>query len=70
MSVAGAELIVLDDVDLEQAVGTAAWGSFFYQGQICMAIGRHLVHDSIYPEYVERLAPSSMPPSATRSTTW
>jgi benzaldehyde dehydrogenase (NAD) len=49
-------LIVLDDADLEQAVGAAAWGSFFYQGQICMAIGRHLVHDSIYPEYVERLA--------------
>ncbi len=49
-------LIVLDDADLQQAVGAAAFGSFFHQGQICMAIGRHLVHDSIYPEYVERLA--------------
>jgi benzaldehyde dehydrogenase (NAD) len=48
-------LIVLDDADLEQAVGAAAWGSFFHQGQICMTIGRHLVHDSIYPDYVERL---------------
>ncbi|PZS36169.1 MAG: benzaldehyde dehydrogenase [Pseudonocardiales bacterium] len=49
-------LIVLEDADLELAVGAAAWGSFFYQGQVCMAIGRHLVHDSIYQEYVERLA--------------
>lgn len=49
-------LIVLDDADLEQAISAAAFGSFFYQGQACMTIGRHLVHDSIYPEYVERLA--------------
>ncbi len=49
-------LIVLDDADLEQAISAAAFGSFFYQGQICMTIGRHLVHESIYPEYVERLA--------------
>ena len=49
-------LIVLDDADIERAVGAAAWGSFFHQGQACMAIGRHLVHDSIYREYVQRLA--------------
>jgi benzaldehyde dehydrogenase (NAD) len=49
-------LIVLDDADLEQAVGAAAFGSFFHQGQACMAIGRHLVQDSIYPQYVQRLA--------------
>lgn len=49
-------LIVLDDADLEQAVNAAAFGSFFYQGQVCMAIGRHLVHDSIYAEYVARLS--------------
>jgi benzaldehyde dehydrogenase (NAD) len=49
-------LIVLDDADLEQAISAAAFGSFFYQGQICMTIGRHLVHESLYPEYVERLA--------------
>lgn len=49
-------LIVLDDADLEQAISAAAFGSFFYQGQVCMTIGRHLVHDSLYPEYVERLA--------------
>ncbi|MEU0513225.1 MULTISPECIES: benzaldehyde dehydrogenase [unclassified Amycolatopsis] len=49
-------LIVLDDADLEQAMSAAAWGSFFHQGQICMTTGRHLVHASLYDEYVDRLA--------------
>ncbi|MFI6938085.1 benzaldehyde dehydrogenase [Streptomyces sp. NPDC050418] len=49
-------LIVLDDADLDAVISTAAWGSFFHQGQICMTTGRHLVHASIHDEYVERLA--------------
>jgi benzaldehyde dehydrogenase (NAD) len=49
-------LVVLADADLDSAVGAGAWGSFFHQGQICMTTGRHLVHESIYPEYVARLA--------------
>jgi benzaldehyde dehydrogenase (NAD) len=49
-------LIVLPDADLDRAVSTAAWGSFFHQGQVCMTTGRHLVHASIADEYVERLA--------------
>ncbi|MFG3024099.1 benzaldehyde dehydrogenase [Streptomyces sp. NPDC048254] len=49
-------LIVLPDADLERAASTAAWGSFFHQGQVCMTTGRHLVHASIADEYVERLA--------------
>ncbi|GAB3437498.1 benzaldehyde dehydrogenase [Flindersiella endophytica] len=49
-------LIVLDDADLDRAVSAGAWGSFLHQGQICMAAGRHLVHESIASEYVERLA--------------
>jgi benzaldehyde dehydrogenase (NAD) len=48
-------LIVLDDVDLDAAVTAAAWGSFLHQGQICMTTGRHLVHDSLYEEFVARL---------------
>ncbi|MFG3281607.1 benzaldehyde dehydrogenase [Streptomyces sp. NPDC048111] len=48
-------LIVLADADLEGAVAQATWGSFFHQGQICMTTGRHLVHASLYDEYVERL---------------
>ncbi|WP_225094715.1 benzaldehyde dehydrogenase [Streptomyces sp. CoH27] len=49
-------LIVLPDADLDRAASTAAWGSFFHQGQVCMTTGRHLVHASIADEYVERLA--------------
>jgi benzaldehyde dehydrogenase (NAD) len=49
-------LIVLDDVDLDRAATAGAWGSFVHQGQICMTTGRHLVHESIYDEYVGRLA--------------
>ncbi|MEU0948651.1 benzaldehyde dehydrogenase [Streptomyces canus] len=49
-------LIVLPDADLDKAVSTAAWGSFFHQGQVCMSTGRHLVHASIADEYIERLA--------------
>jgi len=49
-------LVVLDDADLDQAMSAAAWGSFFHQGQICMTTGRHLVHASLYDEYVQRLA--------------
>jgi benzaldehyde dehydrogenase (NAD) len=49
-------MIVLGDVDVPLAVSAGAWGSFLHQGQICMTTGRHLVHASIYDEYVERLS--------------
>jgi benzaldehyde dehydrogenase (NAD) len=49
-------LVVLPDADLERAASTAAWGSFFHQGQVCMTTGRHLVHASVADEYIERLA--------------
>ncbi|MHB9857407.1 benzaldehyde dehydrogenase [Streptomyces sp. YIM S03343] len=49
-------MVVLEDADLDAVISTAAWGSFFHQGQICMTTGRHLVHRSRYDEYVERLA--------------
>ena len=49
-------MIVLEDADIDAVISTAAWGSFFHQGQICMTTGRHLVHASLYEEYVERLA--------------
>jgi benzaldehyde dehydrogenase (NAD) len=49
-------MLVLDDVDVEQAVNLAAWGSFFHQGQICMTTGRHLVHAAVYDDFVEALA--------------
>jgi benzaldehyde dehydrogenase (NAD) len=49
-------LIVLDDADLDKAASAGAWGSFLHQGQICMTTGRHLVQDSVYDDYVSRLA--------------
>jgi benzaldehyde dehydrogenase (NAD) len=49
-------LIVLDDADIDRAVSAGAWGSFFHQGQVCMATSRHLVHESVADRYVERLA--------------
>jgi benzaldehyde dehydrogenase (NAD) len=49
-------LVVLDDADVDQAVTLAAWGSFFHQGQICMTTGRHIVHERIYDDFVDRLA--------------
>ena len=48
--------IVLEDADVDKAVNLAAWGSFLHQGQICMTVGRHIVHESIFDEYVEKLA--------------
>ena len=49
-------LLILDDVDVEKAASVGAWGSFFHQGQVCMATSRHLVHEKIAAEYVEALA--------------
>ncbi|UYP19988.1 aldehyde dehydrogenase family protein [Rhodococcus sp. Z13] len=49
-------LIVLPGADVDLAAGVGAMGSFFHQGQICMTTGRHLVHESLYDEYVAALA--------------
>jgi benzaldehyde dehydrogenase (NAD) len=48
--------IVLDDADLDAASSSGAWGSFLHQGQICMASGRHLVHETVADAYLEKLA--------------
>jgi benzaldehyde dehydrogenase (NAD) len=58
-------LIVMGDADLDRTVATAACGSFFNSGQSCMVIGRHLVHELIYDEYVERQAPRCTPAART-----
>ncbi|HXR12912.1 MAG TPA: benzaldehyde dehydrogenase [Gaiellaceae bacterium] len=49
-------LIVLDDADIEAASSAGAWGSFLHQGQICIAVSRHLVHESIAEKYLAALA--------------
>lgn len=47
--------IVLEDADLDLAVDAAVFGSFVHAGQVCISINRHLVHESLYDEYVQRL---------------
>lgn len=49
-------MIVLPGADLAKAASAAAFGSFMHQGQICMATGRHLVHEDLYEDYVAALA--------------
>lgn len=48
-------MIVLPGVDVAKAASAAAFGSFMHAGQICMTTGRHLVHRSVYDEYVAAL---------------
>ncbi len=61
LSVAAMELggnnghIVTADADVEQAVDAGAFGSFVHQGQVCISINRHIVHEDVYDEYVEKL---------------
>ena len=62
-------LIVLEDADIEAASSAGAWGSFLHQGQICLAVSRHLVHESIAEEYLDgarraRRAPARRQPGA------
>jgi aldehyde dehydrogenase (NAD+) len=45
--------IVLNDADLQLAVDAAIAGKFLHQGQICMAINRILVDESIHDAFVE-----------------
>ena len=48
-------IVVFDDADLDVAVNSGAMNTFRHQGQICMATGRHLVHERIADEYLARL---------------
>jgi benzaldehyde dehydrogenase (NAD) len=48
-------LVVLDDADLDAAASAGAYASFQFQGQVCFATGRHIVHRSVAAAYVDRL---------------
>jgi benzaldehyde dehydrogenase (NAD) len=48
--------VVLPGADVGRVASAGAFGSFMHQGQICMTTGRHLVHESLYEEYVSALA--------------
>jgi acyl-CoA reductase-like NAD-dependent aldehyde dehydrogenase len=47
-------MIILDDVDVDFAVRTATFGSFFHQGQICLNTRRIIVQRKIYAEFIEK----------------
>ncbi|MEA2611398.1 MAG: benzaldehyde dehydrogenase [Chloroflexota bacterium] len=47
--------IVLDDADLDAAASAGAFASFQFQGQVCFATGRHIVHRSIAADYIDLL---------------
>src|SRR5437879_1259023 len=48
--------VVLDDADLEAAASAGAFASFQFQGQVCFATGRHIVHRSVATDYIGLLA--------------
>ncbi|HEY3522956.1 MAG TPA: aldehyde dehydrogenase family protein, partial [Candidatus Limnocylindrales bacterium] len=48
--------VVLDDADLDAAASAGAYAAFQFQGQVCFATGRHIVHRSVVGDYVDALA--------------
>jgi len=46
---------VYDDADLEGLTDNVRWGIFFNSGQVCSAMSRMIVHESILDEVVERV---------------
>jgi aldehyde dehydrogenase (NAD+) len=46
--------VVLEDADLDLAVRGAVFGKFLHQGQICMAINRLIVDETIHDAFVAR----------------
>jgi acyl-CoA reductase-like NAD-dependent aldehyde dehydrogenase len=47
-------MIILEDVDMDYAVRTATFGSFFHQGQICLNTRRIIVQRKIYDEFLTK----------------
>jgi acyl-CoA reductase-like NAD-dependent aldehyde dehydrogenase len=47
-------MIVLGDVDVDFAVRTATFGSFFHQGQICLNTRRIIIQRNIYAEFLTK----------------
>ncbi|OLE29203.1 MAG: aldehyde dehydrogenase [Catenulispora sp. 13_1_20CM_3_70_7] len=49
-----APMVVLDDADLDYAVESAVFGSFYNSGQICMIANRVIVDRSLHDDFVHR----------------
>ncbi len=48
--------IVMPDADLDNLMDSVRWGIFFNAGQVCSAMSRLIVHESLHDEVVERAA--------------
>lgn len=48
-------LIIFDDVDLNDAVEWMMFGSFFNQGEVCVASSRILISEKVYEKFTELL---------------
>ncbi len=48
-------MIVLEDANLENAARGAVWGAFANAGQACASVERLYVHESIAPQFIEKL---------------
>jgi aldehyde dehydrogenase (NAD+) len=48
-------MVVFNDADIEQAARAAAFGAFFHQGQVCMALNRIIVIEAVYDKFVNTL---------------
>lgn len=44
-------LVILSDADLDYAVDCAAFGTFYHQGQVCMASSRIIIEDALYEHF-------------------
>lgn len=51
-----APFVVLDDADINGAVNAAIFGSFMFQGQICMSTERFVVDETVADEFVSKFA--------------
>src|SRR4029077_758084 len=47
-------MIILDDVDMDYAVRTATFSSFFHQGQICLNTRRIIIQRKIHAEFLKK----------------
>jgi acyl-CoA reductase-like NAD-dependent aldehyde dehydrogenase len=52
-------LVILADADIDSAVKSAIFGSFLYQGQICMSTERIVVDASVADQFVAKFAASA-----------
>jgi aldehyde dehydrogenase (NAD+) len=47
-------LVIMDDVNVDEAVQIAHFAVLFNQGQVCCAASRTYVHENIYDEFVRK----------------